>query len=341
MMPSDKQTQKLIKQVGRLRQRDEVWEVTVRRVRTWIVPRNKRPYRPYVIMVISTNRARIVRTQLSEKSFSAEACFSELLQAMRHPMWFSGGKRRPSLIYLDHADYVERLTPSLSQLEIRISNRRALPLIKEAMETMEKQMNKKELIPGLLSLPRVMPPLVGYLYELAKEFYELQPWRWLNDEHPMEIRYPRNSRPRYAIVMGSAKTVFGLAIYDSLEGLRQILSPSTRTVVQSPPTFALYFGEAHAMAFDDLDALEKYGWTVAAEDAYPIFARTKSDEEFEVPHSKDMLWAEGALAGVVAYIRDYRQSRMRYVIEPAELVIPVRTISGEKEVYLRLPVKVD
>ena len=341
MIPNRKQARKIIDQVRRLPQDDDVWQATMRRVRTWIKRKNKPSYRPYVVMIISTNKARIVRTHLIEEPLSAKELFFELLQAMRRPMWFSGGKRRPTIIHLDHDEHAKELAPQLQKLNIRLLYRHSLPMIKQAMHEMEKQMNKVELLPGLLSLPRISPPLVGYLYQQAKEFYELTPWCWLNDKHPIEIRYPVNTRPRYAIVMGSGGTVFGLAIYDSLEGLRQILSPSTSKEFKSPPTFALYFDKAQAVAFDDLDALELYNWPIAGKQAYPIFARTKSDEQFQLPQAKDLFWAEGALAGVVGYLRDYMQLQKPYHIQPIEIEIPVTTISGEKQVYLRLPVNLD
>ena len=339
MIPKSKQARKIIKEVRALSQRDEVWEVTYRRVRAWVMPKKQAPYRPYVVMAISTEKNRLLRTHLIENSLNAKEFFFELLNAMYKPMWFAGGKRRPMTIHLDHDEFAKELAPQLEKLNIRLLYRHSLPVIKEAMYEMEKQMNKGELMPGLLSLPRVTPPLVGYLYQLAKEFYNFAPWHWLDDQHPIEIRYPANSRPRYAIVMGSGGSVFGLAIYDSLAALKEILSDSYDETKESPPTFALYFDKAQAMSFDDLDALERYNWPIADRDAYPIFARSKPQNQFDIPATKDMLWAEGALAAMVTYLRDHFTSNVPYHRQ-VKLTLAVTTLSGEKDVYLRLPIKV-
>ncbi len=339
MIPKSKQARQIINQVRALSQRDEVWEATFRRVRTWVTSKKKEVYRPYAVLIISSDKNRIIRTYLTEDKLSAKEFFFELLTAMYKPMWFAGGKRRPTTIHLDHDEFVEELAPQLEKFDINLLYRHSLPIIKDAMNEMEKQMNKTELIPGLLTLPRITPPLVGYLYGLAKEFHEIAPWEALNEKHPIEIRYPTNGRPRYAIVMGSSRTVFGIAIYDTLAGLKEILSESYNETIESPPTFALYFDKAQAMAFDDLDAAERYEWPIAGKNAYPIFARSAENNTFDIPTARDILWAEGALAGIVTYLRDHFPSHTPYY-GPIELNLTVATLSGEKDVYLRLPVKV-
>lgn len=340
MIPKSKQARKIISQVRALPLRDEVWEATFQRVRTWVTPKKKAPYRPYLVMMISTDKNRIIRTHLTEDKLGAKEFFFELLSAMYKPMWFAGGKRRPTTIHLNHDEFTEELAPQLEKLNIRLLYRHSLPIIKEAIYEMEKQMNKGELMPGLLSLPRITPPLVGYLYQLAKEFYDIGPWQWLNEMHPIEIRYPVNSRPRYAIVMGSGGSVFGLAIYDTLAGLKEILSDSYNEKKESPPTFALYFDKAQAMSFDDLEAAERYKWPIAAKNAYPVFGRSQPQNTFDIPTTKDMLWAEGALAGIVTYLREHFATNLPYN-QQIELELTITTLSGEKEVYLRLPVEIE
>jgi hypothetical protein len=232
---------------------------------------------------------------------------------------------------------VAALSPWLADVGVRCEYRDRLPAIESVLYSFERRADKREPIPGLLKIPGVTPPLVGHLYELAADYYRLAPWRWLNDQHPIEIRYPPDSRPRYAVVMGSGGEIFGLAVYDSLNDLKLIYtgrSPSELMKLHS--VFVLFFDEEIAMTFDDLDAMERYNWPVASKRAYPVFGRSTRKSEITTPKKADVFWAEGALAALLAYVRQH-EPMISGVLQPVELTLPVMTISGEAQVYLRLP----
>jgi hypothetical protein len=250
----------------------------------------------------------------------------------------AGRARRPKLIYLDDIDLVAALAPRLVGLDVRCEYRQSLPALKDALYSMETRLNRREPTPGLLKLPSVTPPLVGHLWELAADFFRAAPWRWLNDSHPMEIRYPPEDKPRYAVVMGSGGEVFGLAVYDALDDLsimyRRDISP--RQAARMATWSVLFFEEATAMNFDDLDAMAKYGWPVAAENAYPVFGRTTGAGEIVAPTRQDVFWMEGALAGVLAYLRKHGQVHQD-LLQPVEVTLYVATIGGEVPIYFRVP----
>lgn len=90
------------------------------------------------------------------------------------------------------------------------------------------------------------------------------------------------------------------------------------------------------MSFDDLDALAKYNWPVAAENAYPVFGRTTRTGEIIQSTKADVFWMEGALAGILAFLSHHKRALRRSVIKPVEITLPVTTISGQAQVYLRL-----
>jgi len=203
---------------------------------------------------------------------------------------------------------------------------------------METRAGRYELIPGLLSIPSITPPLLGQLYTLTTQFYQATPWRRLNDQHPLEIRYPPDSKPRYAVVMGSGGEVFGLAVYDTLDDLRLMyrrdLSPQQTTRMAT--WLVLFFEEAPAMSFDDLDAMARYDWPIAGEQAYPFFGRTSSKQELVLPTAADLFWMEGALTGILAYLSDHIQ--LEYgLVQPSEVTMPVTVLSGKAQIYLKLP----
>jgi hypothetical protein len=87
------------------------------------------------------------------------------------------------------------------------------------------------------------------------------------------------------------------------------------------------------ISFDDLDAKETYDWPVAAEDAYPFWTRSERGEPIP-PTLADLLWLEGALAAILAYLCEYRGICFGGT-QPTEVLLPIKTISGEIQVYLR------
>lgn len=330
-MSNEKQINRLLKKVGRLKQRDEYWEGTSRLGRVWIAPRNQPPYRPYLTLFVS-QQDKVLRSNVLNEAPTTDQMFEELLQAMHRPTWGAGGARRPQVIYLDDPDHVTDLVPRLAPLEIRCEYRRSLPIINEAFSSLEATMNRgSETIPGLVAVPSVSLPLIGHLYELAADFHRARTWRHLNDNHPLEIRYPPDSAARYAVVMGSGGEVFGLAVYDTLADLqvayRTDLSPQQAAGMMT--WLVLFFEEATAISFDDLDALARYDWPVAAENAYPFLGRTTLTGEIVQPSKADLVWMEGALAGILAFLSRHRHSLRRRAINPIETTVPITTISGQ------------
>jgi hypothetical protein len=327
----------LLKKVSRLKQRDEYWEGTSRLGRVWIADDGEPPYRPYMTVVVCENGA-IISTSIVETRPAPTQFLAKLLRAMRRPMLGGGRARRPKVIYLDDPDYVTALAPQLASLEVRCEHRRRLPIVQEASASMEAHMNKEEPIPGLVKIPQVTPPLIGHLFELAASFYQESPWQWLNDNHPMEIRYPPENKPRYAVVMGSLGEVFGLAAYDTLDNLRTMYRDDLSTQQMSSMTSycVLFFEKAKVMSFDDLDAMIEYGWQVAAEDAHPVFGRATRSVEMVPPERSDLLWMEGALAAILAYLPQCKRIRHGRP-HTADIMLPVATISGEAQVSLKIP----
>jgi hypothetical protein len=336
VMTSQRPLERLLKQVQRLNQRDEYWAATSRLARMWITPKHTPPYRPYITLLLS-QQGKIVSSRVLEHPPAAHTLFEELLRAMRRPALGAGRARRPTRIYLDNAEDVAALTPLLEALNIQCVYRHTLSMADEVMVEMETQMGTYEPLPGLVSIPSVTPQMLGHLYQLAAQFYQATPWSWFHDHHPFAIACPPEDTPRYAVVMGSGGEVFGLAVYDQLEDLRSMFtSPvSPRQMAKMRTWFVLFFEAAPAMSFDDLDAMAVNDWPVAAPHAYPVFGRTTPDQELALPAKSDLLWMEGALGVLLAYL-DAQRKVYQGKVEPADLTVSVRRVDGEAHAHLRL-----
>jgi len=326
-----------LQQVDRLPQTNEVWEGAVRRLRAWITPRKQAPYRPYVILVVSQTAGKVVGSEIVEHVPSPDQVLNGLAKAMRHPTLKGGKKRRPAVIYVDDKALVEALAPKLLEVGIRCEYR-TLREVEQAMLSMEEFMTRREPLPGLLKSPGVTPHMVKGLFEAAAFFYRKAPWQWIDDAHPIEIRYPSDSRRRYAIVMGHGGQVYGLAAYNTPKELRQIYAgtPPNRLIGRMEWT-SLLFGEVIEVPFDDLDDMEKYGWSVAGDLAYPIPIRVTRAGQPVRPGKSDLLWFEAALLAIPAFVRDKMQAEQG-ALRPADDTLTVVMADGEDHIHLRYPV---
>ena len=335
-MATRRQLDRLMQQVQRLNQSDEYWTGTSRLTRMWVTPKQAPPYRPYVTLWLSQD-GKIVSSKAQSYPPTTDDLLEELLQAMRRPALGAGRARRPSRLYMDSAEDVAVLAPLLATLRIACVYRPTLAMADAVMAEMEAQVGGYVARPGLVSIPSVTPPLLGHLYELAAQFYQRRPWGWFHDRHPFAIACPPEASPRYAIVMGSGGEVFGLAVYDRLEDLRSVFtSPvAARPRAQISTWFVLFFEEAPALSFDDLDAMADNNWRVAATHAYPVFGRTTRNQELALPTRSDLLWMEGALGALLAYMDEHLVVDQG-TVQPAACTVSVPRVGGETQVHLRL-----
>ena len=137
--------------------------------------------------------------------------------------------------------------------------------------------------------------------------------------------------------MGSGGEVCGVAVYDTLADLQLMFtSPlSPRQLAKRATWFVLFFEEAPAVSFEDLDAIAAYNWPVAAPQAYPVFGRTTPDQELVLPAQADLLWMEGALGALLAYMAAHMEVAQGEV-QPGDLTVSVPRVGGEAPVHLRL-----
>lgn len=336
LMVDQRQLERLLKRVQHLKQIDEYWASTTRLARMWVTPDHELPYRPYLTLLMS-QQEKILGSKVLEQPPTADALFELLLRSMRSPALGSGRARRPTLIYLDNAEHVATLSPRLEALTIQCGHRPTLAMADKAVATMESRRGKYTLPPGLVSIPSVTLPMVGHLHELAAQFYRGTPWTWFNDHHPFAIQVAPEEVPRYAIVMGNAGEVFGLSVYDTLDDLKLVFNPSLshRKLARMSTWFVLFFEEAPAISFDDLDAITEHDWPVAAPQAYPLFGRSTADQGLALPAKADLLWMEGALAGLLSYI-DHHMVLHHGIPQLADVTMSVPRVDGEVQVRLQL-----
>lgn len=326
-----------------LPQRDGVWECAVRRARAWITPPDCDPYRPYIILTASragrvVGTGKVVGSEVIEGPPTPPQVVNALAKAMLYPAPNAGGRRRPATIYVDDAALVKSLSPELEKVGVRVAFRHTLREAEQALQSLERFGRDEEPVPGLLEAPGVTPSLVERLFEAASFFYREAPWYWIDDAQPIQIRYPVDSEPHYAVVMGQGGQAYGLAVYDSIDVLYQTYAgvPPDQVLGLGAWT-VLLFGEAMEMPFDDLDAIEIHDWPVAGQYAYPVFLRFDLSGQPSRPSRAELLQMEAALLAIPPFVLEHMEAD-EGPPHSAEETLTVTPGDGEDRISLTYPI---
>ena len=325
-----------VQDTRRLPQRKDKWECAVRRARLWITPPDSSPYRPYAILTASRS-GMIVGMDLTENPPSPDEALNALAKAMLYPILGAGTRRRPAAVYLDDDRLVAALRQPLAEIGVSCEFRHSLRAADRALHSFESELEQGSM-PSLVENPGVTKTMVGALFEAAAFFYQEAPWQWISDAQPIQIHHPLDSQPRYAVVMGQGEVAYGLALYDSKDILHETYAGSPEDdMVEGQTWTVLLFGDEVDVPFDDLDAIEAYGWPIAGPHAYPLVLRASNTEEAQRPSKSDLLRLEAALRTLPRFV----QSHMRAdegLGHPAEATFTVEVAGREDRISLSYPV---
>ena len=289
-------THPLLEKAADLAQTKATWHATVRRAPTWITPRNKPAYRPFLILVLDAETDRIRQTNMQDDRPPAEVVLKTLAAAMANPLAGSGKRLRPARILLDDPALALALAPHLAEIGVRCEAQAGSALINTTLRNMDTRMNRRPPQPGLLSVKGATQPLVAELFEAAAEYHAKAPWRWLDNLAPLEIHSPPDGPARYAVLLGNGGEEFGLALYTSLDDLSfQYTTSDHEAIFSKISATSLTFDEPMALSFDDLDAIEAHGWPVADANAYPLVMKVVPPTRIGVPSATELALLAAAL----------------------------------------------
>jgi hypothetical protein len=336
----------------KIRQGNSTWQCTVRRAPVWITPKKQPAYRPFILLVLDQDADFILKTEILAEHPDAQTVLDHLFKTMQGTLLNLLKKQRPACISIDDAELVKFCAPQLAELDIRCELRASLPQVNAALFEMEAQANQREPIPGLLSIHGVSVPLAAELYAAAAEYHRQAPWRWIQNEMPIEVRFPQSTGgfpidgpARYALVLGSGGEFFGLSLYESLADVRAltdlevVLAPTDPNppFLRSITWISLVLEEATAMSFADLDAIERYGWPVAGEKAYPLALKALPNDDFsQPPTASDIAWLAAALRVIPGFVSQQMRAD-RGLPRPAQASFPLPDVHGGQQISLRYP----
>ena len=325
----------------KIRQSDSTWLCTVRRAPFWIFPKKQPPYRPFLILAVDQKIGLILNQKIPDEPPTPAAVLEFLFRTMQGTLLSLGRSCRPTSILIDTAEMAQALTPQLAELDIRCSYRNRLPEMRSVLLELEEKANKRKPIPGLLSIPGVGVPLVAELYAAAVDYYNIKPWRWMENWLPVEVRIPPEGRARYALVLGGGGEVFGISLYETLADVDLVFEPRGPDQTPSRPFtwLSVILDQETGMAIDDLDAIEQYGWSVAGRQAYPIVMKaTSEDESGQLPSASEITWLVAALRTIPDFLTGHLHADVGQP-QPHQATSLLTGVYGYQSIFLRFPAK--
>jgi tetratricopeptide (TPR) repeat protein len=330
-----------IAQVKSLPLADEHWLVVIRRMRLWVTPPNESPSRPYGLFIFVLENGYALGSDLTPTPPTADDVQAALFKAMRKPPKVSGPARRPAGIALVDENLARELLPTLNEIDVQVAVMTEYPPdVNDIMREFEGHMNGSPEPPGLLSVTGVTPDFVAHLFAAAAEFYRAQPWIALSNEQVLAVRVPPEHQPRYVCIMGNGGVEYGLSVYNNWTDVERLFANADDplAVLPNAEAQALMFNEITYVPFDDLDAIEQYGWEVIDSESYPVpIVFHKTSGTVRRPPLKDLRWDEAALRAIPIALRDNLQPTGLGDYEPFETIVEVSTSSGPLNVEVKYP----
>lgn len=299
-------SQKLLQKAGRLGQKNATWFCVTQLAPAWVGSEEEGFTRPYLTLVLDLDNGLIRGYDLREAPYDdPQQLLTVLARAMLQTPGNADGKFRPARIYFTDPAVAEMATEPLGKMGIYAAARKAPKAVQEVLTHFETFMRGAPPIPSLLDTPGATKKLAHELFAAAAAYYRRAPWRTISDSHPIAVSYPEGATARYAVVMGNAGEAFGLAVYDSVAELARIYSGVEMAADPDLEWLTIMFGPEQETPLADLADIEKYGWPVAGQSAYPFIVVARADGEAGRPDADDMTWLAAALRALPDFVEGH------------------------------------
>jgi tetratricopeptide (TPR) repeat protein len=329
-----------------LPQTQDSWYFLVRKLRLWINPEEGEPQRPYLSLVVNLQTGAIHGQDLGPKPGPGEVQ-KLLFESMLHPeKGLEIPAQRPQRIFFEEREWLEELGPALQQIGVQAKYRSMRsdfdPLIQELEEHLGQGSAEP---PGLLAQKGVNVRLLAGLFVAAADFYRAGPWVQLSNSDLLAVRVEPQKEPYYVTVMGQGGVEYGLAVYQTWEDVLLQHRPIDRVeeALSASGVHVFFYNPIQEVPFDDLDAVEAYGWEVAGPQAYPVPYIFTAEEEVQRPGRDELLWYEAALRAIPQFVSQHLAGGTHAAREnqeqdqAIEASLAVSTSAGKAQVQVRYP----
>ncbi|MEO8335650.1 MAG: hypothetical protein ABI664_11795 [bacterium] len=139
------------------------------------------------------------------------------------------GSAPPSIVRVRHSAVADALRGPLKALGVpSVMDTPSLPMLEGFLEGMRKHMTGLDRVTGAMSQPATWagwgfaPEILSAVLDAAATFHAAQPWLIFSDADTVRIESPTGS-VWYACILGKGGQTFGLALYEKIEELTELL----------------------------------------------------------------------------------------------------------------------
>jgi len=295
----------------------EVWRAAVRKLPTWMQVGSEM-CRPTVFLVLDTTNDLLLATSLIEREPPDGWLWSGLSSAMSQPG--AGNPRRPGVVQLSPDAPLSHLGPRLESIGVRcVVNEDSSQLDALIADLTERVVGPSRLKSLIRSLG-MTPSQLGGFYAAAADFYRAAPWQHISGDSVIRVETNvYSSGPWYAVIMGQRGMELGVALYEDLALLREILGGrlSEKEHARRTAALSVTFGEVFDIAPEDADAIEEYDWPVATEEAYPSILRVNPGLALRTPLPWEVELLEACLRALPEFVHKGLQGSISETVATA------------------------
>ena len=263
---------------------DAVWQADFFHMPTWISNDAEGTYRPWSAVIVDRGSSFVLATELLPGDPTPELLYEYLIRTMAHPA--THPSVRPARIEVADSDCYDFLKPRLEKLNVDCVLADELQELREFTSALGGSYDQAGPC-ALADCDLVTTEQMEAFYYAAASYFERTPWKHVMGEVPIQVVCRGlNLPPRYAIVLGRTGVALGLALYDDLDELLDVLRG--RIPGETVPATSVVFDEIHGMAPRDLMLVERNAWPIASREAYPFVMRVLPEEEPRSPSADEL-----------------------------------------------------
>jgi len=323
-------------------QTDDIWYCAVHKMRTFVQEDEAEDeyFRPSVIIVVDMITGMILTVGIVREPVSAQEVYNTLVGVMLNPpKEFGASAHRPEEIHFEDETLVKNLQPLLAEAQVTVRFQPHREQMDEIIQVLDKSAfgDDADELPGLLKQRGVTPEQLGSLFAAALDFYRVEPWVQLSNDDILSVQVKGQKSPYFVIVMGQGGEEYGLSVFRNWKEVGSFFA-ATDPVEMIPRggRHAFLYNSPPFVSFDDLDAIDTYGWELPAPDVVPtpvVYLTNKMKR----PDAAMLHWYEAALRAIPAFVSDHLKTKPDGSHPPVEADLEVESSAGIKQVHIRYP----
>ncbi|HEX5472036.1 MAG TPA: hypothetical protein VFW73_09125 [Lacipirellulaceae bacterium] len=280
----------------------EIWHAAMQQLPVFIQVAGEAK-RPWLCLIVDTDSQTILATEIEMDEPSDDW----LLRCVWHAMCLPavGEAHRPATIHVATNRQRESIAKKLEPLDIECVQEEMPEQLRHMIDGLAAHLGGPQQRKALIQSPGVTIAQIGSFFDAAAGFYRARPWRKIPGDSVIRVSCDRfESGPWYAVVMGQSGMEQGLALYEDLQLLRELLTGrlSDEESARRTSAISVTYGEAFDVAPEDLDEAEKHSWPVAGPEAYPCGLRVNPGMAVRTPLKWELELLEACLRAIPDFL---------------------------------------